>query len=122
MYVVPLGRESRLKYIREAVHPSHVFADDRAQISAQHYLAPSQVVPDSGSSNFWISSAAFNSSRSSTFAEQRDRHFRVDYGSGAVSGNLATDIVRIGGIVAKDHLFGLVEPSNILVRAKTVLK
>jgi hypothetical protein len=74
-----------------------------------------QVIPDTGSSNLWLSTSAFNVSRSLSVEEQADREFSIEYGSGKVHGTFATDTVRVGGFVVTDQLLGLVEPANLRI-------
>lgn len=77
------------------------------------------MVFDTGSSNLWVPSKEcrlspacylhkyFDSDKSGTYVKNGTK-FEITYGSGAVSGFLGQDIVSMGGIRAKDVLFGQV--------------
>ena len=68
------------------------------------------VVPDTGSSNLWLYShscfsipcwthSTYNSHKSSTF-EKDDSDFKIQYGSGGVSGFVSQDVASFGGVDA----------------------
>jgi len=75
------------------------------------------VIFDTGSSNLWVPSSKckptdiacnlhdrYNSSQSSTYVAN-GTHFDIEYGSGAVSGFLSTDVLSIGGLQVKGQTF-----------------
>jgi hypothetical protein len=84
-----------------------------------------QIVPDTGSSNYWIISSTcnsqacmgypqsgwtknrFDSSKSSTFSNQPGTPFSIQYGSGSCNGNLATDVLAFAGLSYATQVFGL---------------
>jgi hypothetical protein len=86
---------------------------------------PFQIVPDTGSSNYWLISTAcntqaclgypdsgwtkhrFDSSKSTTFSAQPGTPFSIQYGSGACSGTLATDVLAFAGLSYATQVFGL---------------
>ena len=74
------------------------------------------VIFDTGSSNFWITSVkcqspgcklheGFNGTISSTY-KRLDNHVKVQFGSGAVEGNFAKDSIHFGPLVVKEQEFG----------------
>eukprot|EP00475_Leptophrys_vorax_P029730 TRINITY_DN438_c0_g1_i1.p1 TRINITY_DN438_c0_g1~~TRINITY_DN438_c0_g1_i1.p1 ORF type:complete len:463 (+),score=101.84 TRINITY_DN438_c0_g1_i1:1441-2829(+) len=83
---------------------------------------PFEVVFDTGSADVWVFSTLapattrlsylsyYNHSQSSTFAEPvsggGSQDFRVEYGLGKVSGVMSSDIVTLGGLKAKNQVFG----------------
>jgi len=85
------------------------------------------IVPDTGSSNYWIidvkcntqacqgypdsgyTKNRFDSSKSTTFSSQPGTRFSIQYGSGACSGNLATDVLSFAGLSIQKQVFGLAE-------------
>ena len=73
------------------------------------------MIPDSGSSNLWVSSASFNVSRSATLEQHPGRVFSVEYGSGKVLGHFATDTVRVGNFAVARQLLGLVNPAQMKI-------
>jgi hypothetical protein len=77
------------------------------------------VIPDTGSSNFWVNSERcpnrpcrihhrFDRTKSSTYHSSAVT-MRVRYGSGSLSGVLATEDVRIGPIHVEGANIGLIE-------------
>uniref|UniRef100_A0A452HSM7 pepsin A n=1 Tax=Gopherus agassizii TaxID=38772 RepID=A0A452HSM7_9SAUR len=77
------------------------------------------VLFDTGSSNLWVPSVycsstactnhnRFNPSDSSTY-EATNESLSIEYGSGSMTGILAYDTVRVGGIVDTKQMFGLSE-------------
>jgi hypothetical protein len=84
-----------------------------------------QIVPDTGSSNYWLISSncmsqacqgypdsgwtknRFDSSKSSTFSSQPGTPFSIQYGSGSCNGNLATDVIAFAGLSYATQVFGL---------------
>lgn len=80
---------------------------------------PFEVIFDTGSSNLWVPSKEchlsaacylhkyFDSAKSSTY-KYNGTKFNITYGSGAVSGYVGQDICTVGGLQAKDALFGQV--------------
>jgi hypothetical protein len=84
-----------------------------------------QIVPDTGSSNYWIISSTcnsqacmgypnsgwtknrFDSSKSSTFSNQPGTPFSIQYGSGSCTGTLATDVLAFAGLSYATQVFGL---------------
>jgi len=77
------------------------------------------VIPDTGSSNFWVNSERcpnrpcrihhrFDRTKSSTYHSSAVT-MRVRYGSGSLSGVLATEAVRIGPIHVEGANIGLIE-------------
>jgi hypothetical protein len=88
---------------------------------------PFTIVPDTGSSNYWIidvkcntqacqgypdsgyTKSRFDPSKSSTFSAQPGTPFSIQYGSGACSGNLATDVLSFAGLSYAKQVFGLSE-------------
>jgi len=85
------------------------------------------IVPDTGSSNYWIidmkcnsqacqgypdsgyTKNRFDSTKSSTFMAQPNTPFSIQYGSGSCSGNLATDVLSFAGLSYATQVFGLSE-------------
>jgi hypothetical protein len=74
------------------------------------------VIFDTGSSNLWVPGksclsaacllhAKFNPSKSSTFKDNKTK-WEIQYGSGAVKGTWATDIINLAGLTANQQ-FGL---------------
>lgn len=72
---------------------------------------PFTMVPDTGSSNVWVyahncwsvvcwTHKTFNNSDSSTYTKD-GKAFKIQYGSGGISGTQANDVVGLGGITAK---------------------
>jgi len=84
-----------------------------------------QIVPDTGSSNYWIISSTcnsqacqgypnsgytknrFDSSKSTTFSSQPGTPFSIQYGSGSCNGQLATDVLSFAGLSYAKQVFGL---------------
>ncbi|KAL8292380.1 hypothetical protein RQP46_001846 [Phenoliferia psychrophenolica] len=79
--------------------------------------SPAQVLNvdfDTGSSDLWIpgpgsncQSETYNPTASSTY-QSTDYDFSIQYGSGSVSGAVATDTVSINGLAVKGQGFGVV--------------
>ncbi|XP_076597049.1 pepsin A-like [Chaetodon auriga] len=75
------------------------------------------VIFDTGSSNLWVPSVycsseacenhhKFNPQQSSTF-KWGDRSLSIQYGTGSMTGYLASDTVEVGGISVANQVFGL---------------
>ncbi len=96
------------KFVGDGLVPIHNF------MNAQYYGpvevgTPPQtlnVIYDTGSSNLWIPSVdcpscgahpRYNAKASSTY-EEDGREFRIEYGSGPVSGHFSKDVVSLGGL------------------------
>jgi len=84
-----------------------------------------QIVPDTGSSNYWVISSQcnsqacqgypnsgwkknrFDSSKSSTYSSQPGTPFSIQYGSGSCNGNLGTDVLAFAGLSYATQVFGI---------------
>merc|ERR1711865_1004946 len=77
------------------------------------------VVFDTGSSNLWVPSVKpwfsshniYTSSKSSTFVKN-GTVFKIQYGSGPVSGTFAKDTVNVGPFALKDYTFAEVDVTS----------
>jgi len=77
------------------------------------------VVFDTGSSNLWVPSVRpwfsshniYTSSKSSTFVKN-GTVFKIQYGSGPVSGTFAADTVNVGPFALKDYTFAEVDVTS----------
>ncbi|XP_044207789.1 pepsin A-like [Thunnus albacares] len=76
-----------------------------------------KVIFDTGSSNLWVPSVycssqacqnhkKFNPQQSSTF-KWGDQPLSIQYGTGSMTGRLASDIVEVGGISVNNQVFGI---------------
>nr|AAR88047.1 pregnancy-associated glycoprotein 5 [Odocoileus virginianus] len=76
------------------------------------------VIIDTSSSDLWVSFIycqapscskylRYNPKTSSSFQSDEGKHIKLTYGSGSITGVLATDTVRIGGLIAKSQTFVL---------------
>lgn len=104
--------------------------DDMAYIGPLQIGTPPQnftVIYDTGSSDLWVPSVTctddacdgknrYNSSASSTYRFD-NRTFAIQYGSGAVSGVMSRDTVRMAGLAAVGQTFGEMKdsPGNVFV-------
>jgi hypothetical protein len=87
---------------------------------------PFQIVPDTGSSNYWIIDAQkctsqacrgypdsgwtkhrFDSTKSSTFSSSPGTPFSIQYGSGSCDGVIVTDVLSFAGLSIPKQQFGL---------------
>jgi hypothetical protein len=121
-----------LKHFRNKASGSEPFIDyyDDFYLANVTTGTPPQtftIVPDTGSSNYWIidvkcntqacqgypdsgyTKNRFDSSKSTTFSSQPGTPFSIQYGSGACSGNLATDVLSFAGLSYAKQVFGLAE-------------
>lgn len=89
-----------------------------------------EVIYDTGSSNLWVPSAKctncgshtkFNEGASSTY-HKNGTVFKIQYGSGPVSGYVSQDDVSVGGLVAKDMQFAEVTDASGLGAAYSLGK
>eukprot|EP01129_Flabellula_baltica_P003020 TRINITY_DN12882_c0_g1_i1.p1 TRINITY_DN12882_c0_g1~~TRINITY_DN12882_c0_g1_i1.p1 ORF type:complete len:449 (+),score=111.14 TRINITY_DN12882_c0_g1_i1:67-1413(+) len=126
-----------LNYRNFAGKPINVLIDNKAD--AQYYGeislgTPAQtftVVFDTGSSNLWIPSSdcplwvigcdlhnRYNHKHSKTYVANGEK-FAIQYGSGAVSGYLSTDVMSIGGVQIANQTFAEVtgEPGIAFIAA-----
>ena len=81
-----------------------------------------EVIPDTGSSNVWVYShscwspacwthATYNSGKSSTYKKD-GTSFKIQYGSGGVSGFQSVDTVTVAGVAVPDYTFGEVTSAS----------
>lgn len=64
------------------------------------------VAVDTGSSDFWVSNQAFQTSQSSTY-QPLQRRFAIQYGQGRVSGDIGQDTISLGSMVLQNQAFGI---------------
>jgi hypothetical protein len=80
------------------------------------------VVPDTGSSNLWLYSSSchsiaclrhsrFESSKSSTY-KKAGKPFKIEYGSGGVTGTTSIDTVTMGDATASEMTFGEISKTS----------
>lgn len=84
------------------------------------------VVPDTGTSNYWIVSSnctsqactrstsgytkkRFDSSKSSSFSQKPGTPFLLPYNNVSHNGYLRTDVLSFAGLTAKEQIFGLAD-------------
>jgi len=81
-----------------------------------------RILMDSGSADFWVGSATCQSvngggcgnhvflgaQESSSFVDTQ-QSWQIQYGTGAVAGNIVTDSVNIAGLALDNHTFGIAE-------------
>lgn len=98
--------------------------DEMAYFGPMQVGTPPQdftIIFDTGSSDFWVPSVScraracrgkhlYNAAASSSH-QAMNQPFSIQYGTGAVSGSLSKDTVRIGGIEAREQVFAEVTSS-----------
>jgi hypothetical protein len=136
MIKIPLEKRKKLKRHLDALNDESTIVIDakKVQTKSSVYLkdyydveyvgtikcgTPSQeyyVIYDTGSSDLWLPSIEcstcsghnlYNSSQSSTYIDN-DETFSITYGSGSVSGDIATDNFQIGDLSVSQVTFGSV--------------
>ncbi|XP_020739485.2 pregnancy-associated glycoprotein 2-like isoform X1 [Odocoileus virginianus] len=114
-----LSQETNLDY-KFSSHPLRNFLNMAYIINITIGTPPQEfsVIIDTSSSDLWVSFIycqapscskylRYNPKTSSSFQSDEGKHIKLTYGSGSITGVLATDTVRIGGLIAKSQTFVL---------------